>query len=58
MDDQQSPPQADGEEHATTAVETAANEIINATSNAGIRGRLESEALLTAPLSPQDGEAY
>ena len=34
MDVQQSPPQADGEQHATTAVNTAANEIINVTDNA------------------------
>ena len=58
MNDQQSPPQADGEQHTTTAVNTAANEIINATNNAGIRRCLKSEALLTAPLSPRDGVAH
>ena len=58
MDDQQSPSQADGEQHTTTVINTAVNEIINATDNAGIRRRLESETLLTAPLSPQDGDAY
>ena len=34
MDDQQSPLQAEGAQHATTAVNTAANEISNATNNA------------------------
>ena len=43
---------------ATMAVNTAANEIINATNYAGIQRHLESETLLTAPLSPQDGDAY
>ena len=58
MDDQQSPPKADGEQHTTTGVNTAKNKSINATNNAGIQRRLESKALLTALLSPQDGNAY
>ena len=58
MADQQSPPQADGEQHENTTVNTATNEIINATNNAGMPHRLKSEALLTAQLSPQDGDEY